>query len=253
MSRYSVLTVGKYTVDAAEFFPGIPLVTLLHVEEFGWNRAYRVWASVNVVLAENGNGAMLLDTGYGSRISGDTLSNYGPDHVTRNLKAQGITPKEVKTIVCSNSDIHHYGGLVRMNRKGNMEPVFRRAKVYVPDDYSNGHDASILYEVASVTHATELLCGIQMLPTDMGLFILTHVGGEVIAIPGHLAPSWTHLTLGTCPMYRGFDIEEVRGRQEELLRNAENHGWLLVFTHGREASSGYVRRTRDGWVLRKVS
>jgi hypothetical protein len=76
-------------------------------------------------------------------------------------------------------------------------------------------------------------------------------GGERIVYLGDLIPTPYHLNPTVISAFDSMP-EVTLERKREVLAEAEQQGWLLVFPHGHEVKAGYLERRCDKVCLRVV-
>ena len=76
-------------------------------------------------------------------------------------------------------------------------------------------------------------------------------GGERILFLGDIVPTAHHLNL-TVISAIDSSPEDTLAQKRDLLTQAEQQGWLLVFSHGHATRAGYLERRGDMGCLKPV-
>ena len=180
----------------------------------------------------------------------------------KELKAVGLTPKDIDKVILTHMQFEHSGGCTRMDRTGAIVPTFSRATYYVQREsweeacdpserVKHAYRADNFMPVAErgqlelLDGDTEILPGLQVIQCDGPArghqLVLFNHGGERVVILGDLIPTPFHLNL---PVISAFDYspQDTLEQKREILQDAERQGLLLGFSHGQEVKSGYLER-----------
>ena len=139
-------------------------------------------------------------------------------------------------------------------------PVGKTRKIPPPDtpDVYRAEDFAPIAErgrLELLDGDTELFTGLNLLVTDghcpgHQMVVFSH-GGERIVYTGDLVPTPHHLGLTVISSY-DYEPESTLNQKRDILNQAEQQGWLLVFPHGHETRAGYLERRQDMSYLRPV-
>ncbi|MDE0824552.1 MAG: hypothetical protein OSB07_11405, partial [Dehalococcoidia bacterium] len=75
--------------------------------------------------------------------------------------------------------------------------------------------------------------------------------GERVVFLGDIVPTAHHLNLVAISAFDSSP-EKTLEQKRDLLTQAEQQGWLLVFSHGHDIKSGYLERRGEMGYLRPV-
>ena len=260
----SIISDGVFKVDGGAVFGRIP--KMVWENRVSTDRKNRVTMGLNCLVLNCGGKNVLVDTGIGPKDNVHEKELYGlvPSRLMRGLKGLGMGPRDIDAVVLSHLHFSHAGGATRMDRQGNMVPSFPKATYYVQraswEEYCqpserNGEafrtDLLDPLEERGQLHLldgdTELFTGLSLLVTEghcrgHQIAVFSH-GGERIAYLGDLVPTPHHLAY---TVISSFDDapEQMVEQKRAMLAEAEQQGWLLVFSHGNEIRAGYWERGR---------
>ena len=104
----------------------------------------RIDNATNCLLVQTPHDLILIDTGYGTKMTEKEHDIYGMEGSTivDSLKAIGVEPVDIDIVVLSHLHFDHAGGATVADLEGQLYPTFPRAKYYVQrgewDDAVNG-------------------------------------------------------------------------------------------------------------------
>ena len=129
--RFTVLSDGIIKVDAGVMFGRIAKAQWEN--QVSTDRRNRLTMGLNCVLMQIGSRNILIDTGVGHKDPDGRREQYGlvPSRLLKDLRAMGLSAKDIDTVVLSRLDFDHCGGCTRLDRTGNYLPTFSRATYYV--------------------------------------------------------------------------------------------------------------------------
>lgn len=227
--------------------------------------ANRVSISCNLLLIETPHGRVLVETGMGPRWTEKEKERFELstliDH-EQALRSVGIKNEQVDYVLLSHLHFDHAGGSTLL-KDGKLQPTFPNAKYYAQkgewefahkanararasyrlDDFEPLMDCRVLNLVEG-DH--EIVPGVQLKVTgghtSHHQVVSFESGGkkgvyfaDIIPTSTHLPPSWVmgydHHPLASC------DIKS------ELLSQAADENWLVVFDHEPSVPWGYVHKS----------
>ena len=267
-----ILSDGNIKLDGGAMFGPVPKA--LWEQLAPPDRRNRAAFGLNCLLIRNGEHCTLVDTGVGSKEPEKIKDHYGlgSSQLTRQLKNLGISPKEVTGVVLTHLHFDHAGGSTRLDRSGEAVPPYPAATYYIqkaaweeathPNERNKAsyHSDDFLPikergRVRLMDGDTEVAPGVLVKVTDGHTsghqIVLVNYGGERVAFMGDLVPTLHHLRL---PYITSFDRfpEDTLAIKRALLEEAEQSGWLLVFSHGLKERAGYLERRGGDLSFRPV-
>ena len=195
-----------------------------------------------------------------------------PSRLLKGLKGVGLTPKDISAVVLSHLHFDHSGGCTRLDRAGNLVPTFPKAKYYVqdacwseacnPNERCHGSHRSENFlpieergQLELLDGDTEIMPGLNVMVTDGHAqghqMVMFNHGGERVVFLGDIVPTPHHLNLVAISAFDSSP-EKTLEQKRDLLTQAEQQGWLLVFSHGNDTKAGYLERRGEMGYLRPV-
>ena len=126
--KLRVVSDGIYWADGAGLFGVMPKVEWKRV--MAPDKLNRVPVDTRSLIIETSDSCILVDTGYGDKLSDkerDYISLEGDNRLLRNLEAFEIGPKDVDLVVNTHLHNDHCGGNTRFDEKGELVPTFPHA------------------------------------------------------------------------------------------------------------------------------
>jgi glyoxylase-like metal-dependent hydrolase (beta-lactamase superfamily II) len=227
------------------------------------DRRNRVRLGLNALLFQTPGLNMLIDTGAGGKRMIEMKEDYSlnGNKLIKGLKALGLTARDIHLVVLTNLHFDHSGGCTKLDRTGTAIPMFPKAKYIVqrssweaaqsPNerfvDYFHEDDFEPLAErdlICFVEDEEEIIPGVRVKqmagPAQGNQVVFIEYGSERLVYAGDLIPTPFHLPLHHIPATAEFPNDTLV-QKRELLETAMADGWLIVFGHGHECSSGYLR------------
>jgi glyoxylase-like metal-dependent hydrolase (beta-lactamase superfamily II) len=185
----TILSDGTAHMDGGAIFGRVPRVL--------WERLLppdhlnRVPCSLNSVLLETEAGLMLIETGYGDKLSEKMIRNFALERPVGSLLNQlaklGITPEDIKIVVNTHLHADHCGWNTRRLADGRMVPTFPNARYIMQK--TEWEAAIHPNELLAATYLAENIQPLQeagVLDLVEGDLVITpHV--RVVLTPGHTA------------------------------------------------------------------
>ncbi|MEX0761645.1 MAG: MBL fold metallo-hydrolase [Dehalococcoidia bacterium] len=270
-----VVSDGSFLLDGGPVFGPVPKI--LWEREAKPDRKNRVRLGLNSLLIRTPEANILVDAGIGSKEPEVSREIYGhsSSKLLRNLRAQGVTARDIDYVVLTHLHFDHCGGSTRLDREGNIVPSFPKARYLVqrsawqeafnPNErsvpsYGHGCDHLRVLEergmIDMMDGDTEIAPGVKATVTDgpsSGHQVVTvNTGSERVVYLADLIPTPNHLPL---PYITAFDRfpDRTLEMKKEMLERVEREGWLMVFSHGYAERAGYLERRRNGIALRPVN
>ena len=271
-TRATVISDGVVKVDGGAVFGRIP--KMMWENDVSTDRKNRLTMGLNCMLLQCEGRNILVDVGVGPKDNLRDKDLYGlvPSRLLRSLKGMGLGPRDIDAVVLTHLHFAHAGGATRMDRMGDMVPSFPKATYYVQRAaWEDAQDPSVRQadvfrsddflpieergQLELLDGDTELFPGMNLIVTDghskgHQIVVFSH-GGERIVYLGDLVPTPHHLWPTVLSSF-DYEPERTMEQKQEILAEAEQRGWLLVFAHGNETRAGYLERSHDMAYLRPV-
>ncbi|MFW6195315.1 MAG: MBL fold metallo-hydrolase [Chloroflexota bacterium] len=270
-----VISDGSYLLDGGSVFGLVPKT--VWERDTKPDRKNRVRLGLNCLLIQTPERNILVDTGVGGRHPERNKELYGlsSSRLLRNLRAQGLTVRDIDTVILTCLHFDHAGGVTRLDRQGNVVPTFPNANVLVqrsaadaldtPNEraalalgYTANEDIRVIDEAGKLERLdgdTEIIPGVRTVvtdgPADGHQSVFIDIGSERIAYLSDLVPTPSHVNL---PYITAYDRrpDSTLEQKRRFLERIEQEGWLMVFAHGYDHVAAYLERRKDQVCLRPV-
>jgi glyoxylase-like metal-dependent hydrolase (beta-lactamase superfamily II) len=234
----------------------------------------RIPLALRCLLVETSSALVLIDTGVGNKDSTKFRDIYGIENASTAGRATqledalaeaGYRPEDVDVVIDSHLHFDHAGGNTRLGESGQVELSFPRARYvaqqgeydyahwhnervqasYLPDNYDPVRQAGRLELLAG---EAEVVPGVRVVPTPghtpHHTAIVVRSENETACFLADLVPTAAHLPL---PWIMGYDVEPLvtLETKRQLLRQAREEEWLLVFEHDPVVAWGKLHRQPD--------
>ncbi len=236
---------GRFRLDGGAMFGIVPKPL--------WNRVCeaddrnRILLDTNCVLVETGRQRLLIDTGYGTKLSAKQREIHaaeGPSLVD-NLAAHGVPVTDIDVVVFSHLHFDHAGGATRLDEQGAIQPTFPNAR-YVAQRLEWEASLSDAAEWMG-TYPEALDClkpQLQLLDGDATIVegvrailtgghapghqaVVIESDGQAAVYLGDLCPTWHHLPTMWSMAYDYCQLELRRVKPRLLRRIAGGNWWAL--------------------------
>jgi glyoxylase-like metal-dependent hydrolase (beta-lactamase superfamily II) len=261
----TILSGGHYRIDAGTMFGVVPKVLWERVSPPAEDNT--IPQATNCVLVESGGGGrrVLIDTGYGSKLSEKQRKIFqaeAGDPLLASLAARGLTPEDIDVVILSHLHFDHAGGATRVAADGRLVPTFPNAEyvaqrlewVNATAEFPELVAAYPLENLLPLREAgqlrlidgdVEIVPGIRALVTGghtLGhMALVIESAGETAVFLGDLCPSWGHLPTLWCMSY-DVDLLQVRRMKPKLLGEIADRGWLALCDHDPDHAAARLRR-----------
>jgi len=264
-----IISDGVIKMDGGSMFGQVPKVAW--ESSVVTDRKNRMTLGLNCLLLQVAGQNVLVDTGIGSKEIDQDLGLV-PSRLLKGLKGVGLTPKDVSAVVLSHLHFDHSGGCTRLDRTGKLVTTFPKAKYYVqracwdeacnPNERCQGSHRSENFlpieergQLELLDGDTEIMPGLNVIVTDghaLGhQIVMFQHGGERVVFLGDIVPTPHHLKMVAISAFDSSP-EKTLEQKRDLLKQAEQQGWLLVFSHGHDIKAGYLERRGEMGYLRPV-
>ncbi|MBF8268190.1 MAG: Lactamase protein [Dehalococcoidia bacterium] len=268
-----LLSDGVMKSDGGSLFGQVPKVVWEQVAKADrWNR---IGLGLNCLLIRTAHGNVLVDTGVGSKETGETREGYGlpSSKLGKGLREIGLSAKDIDTVILTHLHFDHSGGCTKIDRSGQTIPVFPKATYFVqrkcwedamnPNERgresSHPEDFTCLQETGQLTLLdgdNEIVPGVSVRETGGHCrghqIVQVNCGSEKVVFLGDLIPTQHHLALPYIAAYDQYP-EDTLEIKRELLSQAAKKGWLVIFGHGCGERAGYLEGRNGEITLRPVN
>ena len=270
--RLTTISGGRFLIDGGTMFGVVP--KLLWSRVFPADEANNIKQATNCVLVQTDDRNVLIDTGYGSKLSDKQrriFQSETGDPLIESLNAQGLAAEEIDTVIFSHLHFDHAGGATKRTPEGGLTPTFPNADyvaqrhewvtatadfpelrgAYPQDNLLPLHESGRL---RLIDGNVEILPGIRAVitggHTKAHAALVIESGGDAAVYLGDLCPTTRHLpTLWGM----GYDVDmlELRRRKPEILGQIADNGWWALFDHDPDhAVAGLSRDARRDFAIR---
>jgi glyoxylase-like metal-dependent hydrolase (beta-lactamase superfamily II) len=259
----TILSGGRYRIDAGTMFGVVPKAL--------WERVFPPAAdntipqATNCLLVESGDRRVLIDTGYGSKLSDKQRKIFQAepgDPLLASLAERGLTPDDIDTVILSHLHFDHAGGATKIDEAGRLVPAFPRAEcvaqrlewvnataefpeliaAYPLDNLLPLRDSG---QLRLIDGDVEIVPGIRGIVTGGHtaghMALVLESGGETAMFLADLCPTWRHLPT-LWGMSYDVDMLQVRRMKPRLLGEIADRGWLAIVDHDPEHALARLRR-----------
>ncbi len=254
---------GRFRLDGGTMFGIVPKVL--------WERLApaddrnRIPLATNCVLARDGTHTVLVDTGYGGKLTEKEREIFVAqpgEPLLDSLAALGVAAEDIDLVVLSHLHFDHAGGGTRRTPDGRLAPTFPKATYVVQrtewvDATSGAAELEGAYPAENVLPLAEhgrlrLIDGdVEIVPGLTSVATSGHTaghmalrwasGGQTAVYLGDLCPTSAHLRR----MWgMGYDVLplETRRRKPDMLGQAADGGHVVLWDHDPNMAACLVQR-----------
>ncbi|BDU77365.1 MBL fold metallo-hydrolase [Mesoterricola sediminis] len=263
----TIVSAGTFRLDGGSMFGTVPRVV--------WERLcpadaeHRILMDTNVLLLRGRGRTILVDTGNGDKEPEAFRERFamGPrGALEAGLRAAGVTPGDVDTVLLTHLHFDHAGGVTRLDADGQAVPTFPRARhllqardlanatsgfireraSYLPWNWEPLQAAGLL-DLVDGPH--EVLPGLRLRPVPghtPGLqAVEVEGGGRRLVYLADLIPTSHHIQPAWCMGY-DLDVPTCVAERQQLLSEVAGTDTILVFEHDPEVRAGTVAADAKG-------
>ena len=270
--RLTTISGGRFRIDGGTMFGVVPKTLWTRFLET--DAKNRIAQATNCVLVQAGDRNVLIDTGYGSKLTQKQraiLDSEEGDPLLASLQAVGLAADEIDTVILSHLHFDHAGGATRRTEDGELVPTFANAE-YVTQrrewvnataefpDLRGAYPLDNLLPLAQSRQLRLLDGNVEILPgirahvtgghTEGHQVLIFESEGQTAVYLGDVCPTWRHLPMLWCMGY-DLDLLQLRRQKYELLGRIAEGGWLALSDHDPDHAAARLRRDekRDFAVL----
>ncbi|MBZ0221023.1 MAG: MBL fold metallo-hydrolase [Candidatus Methylomirabilis sp.] len=235
----------------------------------------RIPLSIRPLLIQTGSENILVDTGIGDKGDARFKSIYAVDRgrtLSGSLEAVGLSPSDIDIVINTHLHFDHAGGNT-VKEGGVLRPAFPNARYIVqrgeweaalnPNERTRGSycpDEFLPLMVAGqlelIEGGGEVVSGVSVIRTGGhnrdNQIVSVCSEGLTAVFTGDLIPTTRHLRIPFITAYDLFPLDTLKAKKEILSEAAEKR-WLLIFEHDPETEMGYVRFMGKDPVLEKLN
>jgi glyoxylase-like metal-dependent hydrolase (beta-lactamase superfamily II) len=227
----------------------------------------RICIQLHCLLIETGEHQILVDTGYGDKLSSkerESMCLEGDGRLLGSLAALGVAPEEIDIVINTHLHADHCGGNTRYDEDGDLVPTFPNALYYV--QRIELADAMFPNERTRATYRRENIEPVESAGQLRVLWGDTRLTDEVrvLVTPGH-TPSHQSVVIESggetavfladtahWPLHMeklevltAYDVQPLvtLETKRRLARWAIEHRALLIFNHHPDSMAGYLHPT----------
>lgn len=270
--RVNVVSDGTWRLDGGILFGQVPkALWQRQVKADGKNR---VRLGLNCMVIRSPDGTILVETGVGRKLDERRKQNFALNtgRLVNGLRELGLKASEVDYVAFSHLHFDHAGGATKYNRKREAVPAFPKARylvqescwrdathtnertrgAYEPMDYLPLQERN---QLDLIRGDKEILTGVRLRETGGHCrghqMVLATGGSRTIAFVGDLVPTPYHVSLSYITASDQFP-EDTLERKREILKQAEEEHWILVFSHGYQVHAGTLERQNGRFGVKPV-
>ncbi|MVM31846.1 MBL fold metallo-hydrolase [Spirosoma sp. HMF4905] len=230
------------------------------------------WA-MRCLLYEQGNRLLVVDTGIGNKQDAKFFGHYdlhGDATLLGSIHKAGYSEADVTDVLLTHLHFDHVGGAVRRDDE-QLTPVFQNATYWIHPGHwqwatnpNPREKASFLHENIMPLQESGQLSFLTERPfpfTDIDLLYvdghtekmalpLFRINGRTAAYMADLIPSSAHIPL---PYVMSYDVRPLLTMDEktQLLKQAAQENWILIFEHDPTTEAATVELTERGVRIRE--
>jgi len=269
--QISTIETGYVSLDGGAMFGVVPK-PLWSKSNPADDKNRIILAMRSLVIRWNGR-VMITDTGVGKKMNEKLSRIYNVDHekydLLSSLEKAGLKPEEISDVFLTHLHFDHTGGTTRLDEKDELQLTFSNATHHIQKEHwqwannpSVRDGASFMKEnfVPVKEHGKlNLIDGPGTFEPGMEIFVLQgHTpsmqtlkisdGKKTLFYCADLMPTATHIPL---PYIMGYDLQPMSTLEEKknVLPQAVDEEWLLVFEHDPYHVAGKVEKTEKGYSL----
>ena len=268
--EFSMVSDGTFWLDGGAMFGIVPKVL--------WNKTNpadelnRIELKLNCLLIQTPEKNVLVDTGIGEKLDDKFKGIYRVERdfgLITSLEKNGLKPEDIDFVINTHLHFDHCGGNT-IKKDGKFVPTFSNAKYIIQKQ--EWHDATQSNERTKASYLKEnfipieetrqlilvdgeheIIPGIKVIATNGHTqghqSVLLESEGKKALYLGDLIPTTSHVKI---PYIMGYDLYplDVMEKKEEVLRQAIEEKWLLIFEHDPKTPFAYLVEENGKQILK---
>jgi glyoxylase-like metal-dependent hydrolase (beta-lactamase superfamily II) len=258
----TMVSGGRFWIDGGGMFGVVPRVMWERV--FPPDEAHRIPQETNCLLVRDGERNVLIDTGYGSKLSDKQRRNFSADDgepLVESLAAYGLTREDIDVVIFSHLHFDHAGGATRYDGNGGIVLAFPNAELVA--QRREWVDATSGYPELRAAYPQENLeplrnCGrlrlidgdVEIVPgirsqvtgghTDGHQVLIVESEGESAVFLGDICSTTRHLPVLWC---LGYDVhmQQTRRAKARVLEQIVATNAIAIFDHDPDIGAARLR------------
>jgi len=266
--QLDVVSGGTFRLDGGTMFGVVPKPLWEKVQPA--DERNRIRMATNCVLARDGRHTVLVDTGYGGKLTEREWDIYAAqpgEPLLESLAAIGVSPDDVDLVVLSHLHFDHAGGGTRRQaagkgRNNRIVPTFPRARYVVQsgewDDATSGapelegaYPPENFLPLAEAGQLERIDGDVEIVPGLRSMLTPGHTrrhqslvfssAGRTAIYLGDLCPMAAHVRRMWCIAY-DIDLLETRRRKPQVLGQAADENWIVLWDHDPDRTANRLVR-----------
>lgn len=258
----SIVSGGRFWIDGGGMFGVVPRVLWERV--FPPDERHRIPQETNCLLIQDGSKNILIDTGYGSKLTDKQKKNFSAqagEPLVDSLASKGLSRDDIHVVIFSHLHFDHAGGATRVDDGGELVPAFPNAE-YVAQrrewsiataDFPELRGAypqeNLLPleqsgQLRLIDDDTEVVPGIHSRVTGghtegHQVLTVTSQGASAVFL-GDICSTSRHLPVLWCLAY-DVHMQQTRRAKSIILNQAADSGSVVVFDHDPDVGAAILR------------
>jgi glyoxylase-like metal-dependent hydrolase (beta-lactamase superfamily II) len=265
LGEFQLTTVsgGRFRTDGGSMFGVVPKV--LWSKVFPADERNLIAQATNCVLVQTPKQNILIDTGYGSKLSEKERNIHATESdnpLGSSLDAIGLSVDQVDLVILSHLHFDHAGGATRSGPEGQFVPEFPNATYVVQREEweiatAEVPELRIAYpqdnllplqeagQLRLIDGDVEIIPGVRSIVTGGHTAghaaILLESRGEAAVYLADICPTTRHLHSLWCMAY-DVDLLQTRRFKPKILGEIADNGWLALFDHDPDHAAARICR-----------
>lgn len=271
----SILSDGLFKLDGGAMFGVVPKV--LWQKTNPANGDNRILLGLNCLLIRSKSDIVLVDTGIGTVYDEKFAEMFGIDKsssdLLKSLEMIGLKPQDVTKVILTHLHFDHCGGNCFQNEEGKILATFPKATYIVqrgeleyaknPDPRSKGSYLTKNWEALEATGQLQLISDNQEIIPGIEVYVTgghtrnhqivkVYSDGKTTCFLADLVPTNSHLKT---PYVMSYDLypKITMEVKEQVLKQALEENWLLIFEHAPKLQAGYLYEVDGKLKIEKVA